>query len=361
MYIGRQQRRCFAFVLDFSDAFWHIPIPPAEQTHFCATGFIDGHRKWIASQRAAQGSTAAPTLWGRLAALVMRLTQSLFEASKLRLVCYVDDPLAAVLGTEEERRMMTTLMVLIWAALGFKLAFSKGRAQPASMIWACSMCLVFGVILTPPPTIPFYARWFRPHRAGNGFCFYLYVAVTAVMWRVTVMVAMMMIAIAGVGGGYIDVDGDDGRDSDDDIGVACTYNGSLRLWPFVCPSEKFISAPLGFVDRPAIWHPRSFRWCPRRSRWCPIKSRGVPEALDGVPGALDGVPEGLDGSPEALVAVTEALRGRRRGLAEVAGSGRGRMGFVLCIWVTPVSIDASTDGSYRYSPLPCAQEMLDLF
>ena len=57
----------------------------------------------------------------------MRLTQSLFEASKLRLVCYVDDPLAAVLGTEEERRMMTTLMVLIWAALGFKLAFSKDQ------------------------------------------------------------------------------------------------------------------------------------------------------------------------------------------------------------------------------------------
>ena len=44
------------------------------------------------------------------------------------------------------------------------------------------------------------------------------------------MVAMMMIAIAGVGGGYFDVDGDDGRDSDDDIGIACTYNGSLRFW-----------------------------------------------------------------------------------------------------------------------------------
>ena len=57
----------------------------------------------------------------------MRLTQSLFEASKLRLVCRVDHPLAAILGTEEERRTMTTLMVLIWAALGFKLAFSKGQ------------------------------------------------------------------------------------------------------------------------------------------------------------------------------------------------------------------------------------------
>ena len=57
----------------------------------------------------------------------MRLTQSLFETSKLRLVCYVDDPLAALLGDEEDRRTMTTLMVLVWAAFGFKLAFSKGQ------------------------------------------------------------------------------------------------------------------------------------------------------------------------------------------------------------------------------------------
>ena len=76
-----------AFVLEFPDAFRQIPISPAEQKHFCATGLIEGKRKWIAFQRVAQGSAVAPTLWGRLAALVMRLTQSLFEPSKLRLVC----------------------------------------------------------------------------------------------------------------------------------------------------------------------------------------------------------------------------------------------------------------------------------
>ena len=214
----------------------------------------------------------------------------------------------------------------------------------------------------PPPTIPFYARWFRPHRAGNDFCFYLYVAVTAVMWRVTVMVAMMMIAIAGVGGGYIDVDGDDGRDSDDDIGVACTYNGSLRLWPFVCPSEKFISAPLGFVDRPAIWHPRSFRWCPRRSRWCPIKSRGGPRSSRWCPRSSRWCPRRSRWFPRSSrCRHTSSPRASAGAWQRSAGRGRGRMGFVLCIWVTPVSIDASTAGSYRYSPLPCAQEMLDFF
>ena len=51
-----------SFVLDFSDAFWQTPLSPAEQKHFCATGLINGQRKWIAFQRAAQGSTAAPTL-----------------------------------------------------------------------------------------------------------------------------------------------------------------------------------------------------------------------------------------------------------------------------------------------------------
>ena len=72
-----------SFVLDFSDAFWQIPLSPAEQKHLCAKGLIKGQRKCIAFQQAAQGSTAAPTLWGRLVALVMRLTQSLFEASRM--------------------------------------------------------------------------------------------------------------------------------------------------------------------------------------------------------------------------------------------------------------------------------------
>ena len=127
MHGRRQHGGSVCVRIGFPDAFWQIPISLAEQKRVCATGLIDGKRKWIAFQSAAQGSAAAPTLWGRLAALVMRLTQSLFAPSKLRLVCYVDDPLAAILGTEDERRMMTTLLVLIWSALGFKLAFAKGQ------------------------------------------------------------------------------------------------------------------------------------------------------------------------------------------------------------------------------------------
>jgi hypothetical protein len=41
--------------------------------YFCATGLIGGVRKRIAFLRTPQGSSAAPTLWGRVAALLMRL------------------------------------------------------------------------------------------------------------------------------------------------------------------------------------------------------------------------------------------------------------------------------------------------
>ena len=87
---------------------------------------VNGKRVWLAFKRAAQGSAAAGQLWGRLAALVMTLTQSLFTPS-VRLVCYVDDPLAGIYGSRAERRLYITMMVLVWRALDLKLAFPKGQ------------------------------------------------------------------------------------------------------------------------------------------------------------------------------------------------------------------------------------------
>jgi len=57
----------------------------------------------------------------------MRLTQSLYLSSELSLMCYVDDPLAALVGTALVRRRNAALMVLVWEALGFKLAYAKGQ------------------------------------------------------------------------------------------------------------------------------------------------------------------------------------------------------------------------------------------
>ena len=42
-------------------------------------------------------------------------------------MCYVDDPIAALRGAEEERMVFASMMVLVWEALGFGLAFAKGQ------------------------------------------------------------------------------------------------------------------------------------------------------------------------------------------------------------------------------------------
>ena len=57
----------------------------------------------------------------------MRLTQSLFDPAEVNLVCYVDDPLAALRGTPLEKEVLATCIVLVWESLNFKLAYQKGQ------------------------------------------------------------------------------------------------------------------------------------------------------------------------------------------------------------------------------------------
>ena len=102
-----------SFVLDFTDAFWQIPLLPSEQRFYCATAQLNGARTYVAFLRAAQGSTNGPTLWARVIALVARLTQSLFLPDEVRLMCYVDDPLAALAGSPEHRRLLTLSLIHI--------------------------------------------------------------------------------------------------------------------------------------------------------------------------------------------------------------------------------------------------------
>lgn len=40
---------------------------------------------------------------------------------------YVDDPLAALRGTDEPRRLFAAIMILVWEAMGFGLAFARGQ------------------------------------------------------------------------------------------------------------------------------------------------------------------------------------------------------------------------------------------
>ena len=119
-----------AFVFDFRDAFWQIPLHPEEQRFYCATATLRGTRKYLAFLRAAQGISNAPTLWGRRAALVMRLTQALFDLAEVNLMWSVDDPLAALRGSEQVRQINAATMVLVWESLGFVLAYANGEPGP---------------------------------------------------------------------------------------------------------------------------------------------------------------------------------------------------------------------------------------
>ena len=57
----------------------------------------------------------------------MTLTQPLFEPTELRLVCYVDDPLAAMRGIPYDRRILAAILLIDCIALGFKFAFAVGQ------------------------------------------------------------------------------------------------------------------------------------------------------------------------------------------------------------------------------------------
>ena len=115
---GAPDEVLLAMVLDYTQAFWQVPIRPEERKFFCTSAWLRGKRRYIAFLRAAQGSVMAPLLWCRIIALVMCLAQSLFSTSEMNLMCYVDDPLAIAIGDRTRVRAMTAAIVLTWEAHG---------------------------------------------------------------------------------------------------------------------------------------------------------------------------------------------------------------------------------------------------
>ena len=87
---------------------------------------LQGVINFLVYIRTAQGSRGAPTSWARLAALVMRLTQSTFQDA-ISLLCYVDDPLCVISGGPVERKLTAVCIMLLWGALGLQLQLKKGQ------------------------------------------------------------------------------------------------------------------------------------------------------------------------------------------------------------------------------------------
>ena len=111
------------FVLDFKDAFYMLPLLDRERQYFSA--YHDG--AWYVWERVAQGSVNGPNAFGRLSALVGRLSQSLFGDSEARINIYTDDPCTVLRGSRREIRSNITMLTLLWRVLGWSLSYHKGQ------------------------------------------------------------------------------------------------------------------------------------------------------------------------------------------------------------------------------------------
>jgi len=117
-------------VADYADAFWHIPLHKSEQRFYV----VSLRGRIFVLLRTAQGSRGAPLTWARTAALIGRLTQTMFPPSTLRLNTYVDDPLMAILGHKSLRDRVMATILLTWSALGFALSLKKAK-RGTQIVW----------------------------------------------------------------------------------------------------------------------------------------------------------------------------------------------------------------------------------
>ena len=112
--------------LDYRDAFKQVPIDPSEWKHLTGQA-LHGYFYYVVL---LFGVRSGPLIWGRIAALVMRLTAALIFALPARSQCFVDDPLLLLAGPKNTRRRTALLVIVFWLALGFDLSWEKGRYGP---------------------------------------------------------------------------------------------------------------------------------------------------------------------------------------------------------------------------------------
>ena len=78
----------------------------------------------------SQGSLDGPTLYGRLAAFMGRIAQSLIPADTARLQLYVDDPILTICATPARTERIIAVVTLAWLTCGFAMAFHKAQRGP---------------------------------------------------------------------------------------------------------------------------------------------------------------------------------------------------------------------------------------
>ena len=109
------------FVLAVADAFFRLPLKPEEQKYFAAR-FHDIFFHWA---RVAQGSRNGPQLFGRLSAMLGRLTQGVFSADRCRVRIYTDGPSVSSCAPEATIGSTFVLLTEFRRALGLDMAARK--------------------------------------------------------------------------------------------------------------------------------------------------------------------------------------------------------------------------------------------
>ena len=94
------------FVLGYKDAFKQIQVHAAEHKYLAGSA-MGGFFHYLCI---VFGIKSGPLVWGRVAALLMRLTAAATLGETLSLECFVDDPLFATGGDEHEQMSCFVLL-----------------------------------------------------------------------------------------------------------------------------------------------------------------------------------------------------------------------------------------------------------
>ena len=136
-------------VIDISDAFMALPVCQQEHQHALAPALERG--QFIAFVALLFGYKVAPLLWSRVASLMSRLLQAAIPGHQGQHQCYLDDSLWALRGALEERNHNLSFILYSMAAVGFKVALSKGeRANAVQWIGVRLAIIEKDIVLTLP-------------------------------------------------------------------------------------------------------------------------------------------------------------------------------------------------------------------
>ena len=128
----RARKLIKVLILDFKDAFNHIPLKP-EERRFCCADLEE--RGFVVFYSMGFGGRAFPLVFCRVISLVARLTQSMFDVEEARLQMYVDDPALTAAGAREETDEVFDAAILLWTVLGIPLSSTKGEVSEDEHTW----------------------------------------------------------------------------------------------------------------------------------------------------------------------------------------------------------------------------------